>query len=75
MTLKSQVANIVDQIEKRADELPEQVTDAKKALARKLFDLALSAQARGWSAEDMLRAETKRQERQLRKKERLRAKS
>jgi hypothetical protein len=33
MTLKSQVANIVDQIERRADELPEQVTDAKKALA------------------------------------------
>jgi len=48
---------------------------AKKALAEKLFDLALSAQARGWSAEDMLRAETKRQERRLRREERLRAKS
>ena len=46
---------------------------AKAALARKLFDLALYAQARGWSAEDLLRAETKRQERQLRQKERLRA--
>jgi uncharacterized protein YabN with tetrapyrrole methylase and pyrophosphatase domain len=46
---------------------------AGKALARKLFDLALYAQARGWSAEDLLHAETQRQERQLRKKERLRA--
>ena len=47
---------------------------AKKALARKLFDMALCAQARGWSAEDMLRAETKRQERRLRQKEGLRNK-
>ena len=45
----------------------------KKALAGKLFGLALFAQGRGWSAEDLLRAETKRQERQLRKEERRRA--
>ena len=42
---------------------------ARKALAKNLFDMACYAQARGWCAEDLLRAETKRQERQLRKKE------
>jgi len=41
----------------------------RASLAKKLFALAGRAQARGWSAEDLLRAETKRQERQLRKKE------
>ena len=44
----------------------------KASLAKKLFALARRAQAQGWSAEDLLRAETKRQERQLRKEERLR---
>jgi len=48
---------------------------ARRSLARKLFDMACEAQARGWSAEDLLRAETKRQERQLRKKERRRART
>ena len=43
-------------------------------LARKLFDLARRAQARGWSAEELLRAETRRRERQFRKKERSREK-
>jgi len=47
---------------------------ARPSLAKKLFDLACAAQARGWCAEDLLRAETKRQERQLRRKERLRQK-
>jgi len=47
---------------------------SRKTLAGKLFDIALCAQAKGWSAEDLLRAETQRQERQLRKKERQRAK-
>jgi uncharacterized protein YabN with tetrapyrrole methylase and pyrophosphatase domain len=42
---------------------------AKKALAKKLFDMVRYAQAQGWCAEDLLRAETKRLERQLRKKE------
>jgi hypothetical protein len=46
----------------------------KGSLARRLFDLAGEAQAKGWCAEDLLRAETQRQERQLRKKERLRQK-
>jgi uncharacterized protein YabN with tetrapyrrole methylase and pyrophosphatase domain len=46
----------------------------KELLARKLFDLARRAQAQGWSAEELLRAETKRQERQLRKRESLREK-
>ena len=44
----------------------------KASLAKKLFALARRAQAQGWSAEDLLRAETKRQERQLRNKERSR---
>jgi len=44
----------------------------KASLAKKLFALARRAQAQGWSAEDLLRAETKRQERQLRKEESLR---
>ena len=46
----------------------------KASLAKRLFALARRAQAQGWSAEDLLRAETKRQERQLRKEERLREK-
>ena len=47
----------------------------KKGLAKKLFDMARYAQAKGWCAEDLLRAESKRLERHLRKKERLRATS
>jgi uncharacterized protein YabN with tetrapyrrole methylase and pyrophosphatase domain len=47
----------------------------RKALAKNLFDLACRAQARGWSAEDLLRAETKRQEREFRLKERQKGKS
>jgi len=41
----------------------------KQKLAEKLFDLAASAQAQGWSAEELLRAEVKRRERALRKSE------
>jgi len=44
----------------------------KPSLAKKLFALARRAQAQGWSAEDLLLTETKRQERQFRKEERLR---
>jgi uncharacterized protein YabN with tetrapyrrole methylase and pyrophosphatase domain len=47
----------------------------RKALAKNLFDLACRAQARGWSAEDLLRAETKRREREFRRKERQKGKS
>jgi uncharacterized protein YabN with tetrapyrrole methylase and pyrophosphatase domain len=39
------------------------------ALARRLFDLARQAQARGWSAEDLLRRETQRREKSLRRRE------
>jgi uncharacterized protein YabN with tetrapyrrole methylase and pyrophosphatase domain len=38
----------------------------KSALARELFGLTAFAQARGWCAEELLSAETRRQERQLR---------
>jgi XTP/dITP diphosphohydrolase len=42
-------------------------------LGEQLFELAASAQAKGWSAEDTLRAEIQRRERALRKRERLKA--
>ncbi len=42
---------------------------AKSALAKELFELAASAQARGWSAEELLSAETKRRERDFRRRE------
>jgi XTP/dITP diphosphohydrolase len=42
----------------------------KSGIARVLFELAVYAQSRGWSAEELLRAETRRQERQLRRRER-----
>lgn len=41
----------------------------KSALARELFDLAAFAQSRGWSAEELLSAETKRRERRFRSRE------
>jgi len=46
---------------------------AKKArgrgIAKALFDLVAEAQARGWSAEELLRLEIKKRERELRRKE------
>jgi uncharacterized protein YabN with tetrapyrrole methylase and pyrophosphatase domain len=42
---------------------------SKTALAKELFALAAFAQTRGWCAEELLAGETKRQERQLRRKE------
>jgi MazG family protein len=45
----------------------------RAALARQLFALAERAQARGWSAEELLRREIQRQERRLRQIERRRA--
>jgi len=42
---------------------------SKRALARALFALAAQAQARGWSAEGLLRAETRKHERAWRRKE------
>ena len=42
---------------------------SKATLAKELFDLAAFAQSRGWSAEELLAGETKKQERQLRRLE------
>jgi XTP/dITP diphosphohydrolase len=42
---------------------------SKAAVARQLFDLAARAQRRGWNAEELLRAETRRRERALRRRE------
>jgi MazG family protein len=50
---------------------PAKATVAKAMLARQLFDLTAQAQAAGLSAEELLRAETKRRERALRKTESL----
>ncbi len=47
---------------------------AKAALAKELFVLAQRAQANGWQAEMLLRAETARREKTLRKKEKARQK-
>jgi uncharacterized protein YabN with tetrapyrrole methylase and pyrophosphatase domain len=41
----------------------------KPALARKLFELAQTAQAKGWSAEELLRGEIKKRERDFRRLE------
>ena len=42
----------------------------KSTVAKELFELAASAQARGWSAEELLTAEINRRERQFRRLER-----
>jgi XTP/dITP diphosphohydrolase len=42
---------------------------SRKALGEELFALARYAQSRGWSAEEALRTETRRQERQWRRRE------
>ena len=42
----------------------------KRALAQQLFALTRTAHARGWSAEDLLRRQVAKEERQLRRKER-----
>jgi MazG family protein len=41
----------------------------RRGIANALFDLAAEAQAKGWSAEDLLRSEIKKRERELRRKE------
>ncbi len=46
----------------------------KRELAESLFALAQFAQERGWSAEDLLRSETRRRERMLRQQEKRQAK-
>jgi len=52
-----------------ADAKKSKRTLTKSTLAKELFELAAFAQARGWCAEELLAGETKRQERQLRRKE------
>jgi tetrapyrrole methylase family protein / MazG family protein len=42
----------------------------RPALGRELYELAVYAQSRGWSAEELLTSEIKKQERQLRRRER-----
>src|SRR5271154_2947320 len=42
---------------------------SKPALAKELFELTSFAQSRGWSAEELLAGEIKKQERQLRRRE------
>jgi MazG family protein len=48
---------------------------AKAALAKELFELASFAQSRGWCAEELLAGEVKKQERQLRAREKQRARN
>jgi MazG family protein len=48
---------------------PYQARMNKSAIAKELFSLAQAAQARGWSAEELLSDEVKRRESQLRKRE------
>jgi MazG family protein len=47
---------------------------SRARLARHLFDLAATAQRRGWSAEELLRDETRKREQRFRRAERGRAK-
>jgi len=47
---------------------------SRAALGRKLFELTAAAQGRGWSAEELLRSEAKRQEKGLRQRERTKSK-
>ncbi len=54
---------------------PRRSAPSRKALARQLFALAETAQRLGWSAEELLRIETARQERTWRKQEALRLKA
>lgn len=58
---------------RKAKLIPERNSTAKKtarsAIARELFDLTAAAQARGWSAEELLRAESKRREKNWRRAE------
>jgi len=60
---KARRAKILDATPPRASRL------GKTALGRQLFALAEQAQARDWSAEELLRGETDKQERALRRRE------
>jgi MazG family protein len=54
---------------KLAAEEPKRPRLSRAELGERLFDLAEYAQSRGWSAEDLLRQETVKREREWRKKE------
>ena len=57
---KARKAKLIDASSRRAQ---------KRKIAENLFDLASAAQAQGWSAEELLRAEVQRREKAFRKKE------
>lgn len=61
---KARKAKLIDQPKGRS------AARAKNEIAKQLFELTQLAQGQGWSAEELLRAETKKQERELRKAER-----
>jgi XTP/dITP diphosphohydrolase len=48
---------------------PAPIRPTKEQLAQQLFALAATAQAQGWSAEELLRAELRKRERSLRERE------
>jgi uncharacterized protein YabN with tetrapyrrole methylase and pyrophosphatase domain len=50
--------------------VPHRTSISRRRLATELFEMAEYAQSRGWSAEDLLRAEAARRERALRRAER-----
>jgi len=54
----------------RAAARPDQKKFTKSGLAKELFELVSFAQSHGWSAEELLCGEIKKQERQLRRRER-----
>jgi uncharacterized protein YabN with tetrapyrrole methylase and pyrophosphatase domain len=56
---------------KLADRMRGRAASMKRAdVGRQLFELASYAQGRGWSAEDLLRAESRKREREFRRRER-----
>jgi len=65
---KARRARLVNQESKNRRKL------TRPDIGRRLFELVSAAQAKGWSAEDLLRAESRRQERAWRRQERERSK-
>ena len=65
---KARRARLVNQESKNRRKL------TRPDIGRRLFELVSAAQAKGWSAEDLLRAESRRQERAWRRQERKRSK-
>ena len=65
---KARKAGLLDSGKSRSRRKP-----SKVSLAKQLFALAEEAQSHGWSAEELLRAETQKRERQLRRSEKLKS--